>query len=149
MIKAKGAGDLGDLILSMPALRALGGGTLCLHAERWTREPMTEAKVQSLRSLLITQPYIDDVRWLKPGESVDVNLNDFRAEYFRTFKNPDFPKQRNLCEWILRTHGCDRDEQNKQWLQVDPVRVARVVVNRTGAGRKAHHVYRNRAFPWR
>jgi hypothetical protein len=110
---------------------------------------MTEAKVQSLRSLLITQPYIDDVRWLKPGEPVDVNLNDFRATYFREFKNPDFPKQRNLCEWILRTHGCDPDEQKKQWLQVEPLRVARVIVNRTGAGRKAHQVYRNREFPWR
>lgn len=145
----KHAGEPGDIIYSAPVIRALGGGTLCLHAERWTREPMTEAKVQSIRSLLITQPYIEDVRWLKPGESVDVNLNDFRAAYFRDFKNPDFPKQRNLCEWILRTHGCDPDEQDKQWLKVEPIRAFPVIVNRTGFGRKAHHVYRNRQFPWR
>lgn len=142
------AGDLGDAILQCCCVKALGGGTLLLHSERWTREPMTEAKVQSLRSLLITQPYIEDVRWLKPGDQVDVNLNDFRAAYFRDFKKPDFPKQRNLCEWILRTHGCDPEEQNKQWLEVEPNPIARVIINRTGAGRKAHHVYRNREFPW-
>lgn len=75
MIKAQVAGDYGDAIYAMNCFRALGGGTLCLHAERWTREPMTEAKVQSLRSLLITQPYIEDVRWLRPDDKVDVNLN--------------------------------------------------------------------------
>lgn len=144
----KHSGDAGDIIHSLPTVRALGGGVICLHSERWTREPMTEAKVQSIRSLLITQPYIEDVRWLKPNEVVDVNLNDFRAAYFRDFRRPDFPKQRNLCEWILRTHGCDPDEQNKQWLHVPPCRIADVVINRTGAGRHAHHVYRNRDFPW-
>lgn len=142
------AGDIGDLIYSLPTVRALGGGTLCLHAERWTREPMTEAKVQSLRSLLITQPYIEDVRWLQPGEKVDVNLNDFRAAYFRDFRRPDFPKQRNICEWILRTHGCDPAEQHKQWLKVPPNPVARVIINRTGTDRQATHIYRNMAFPW-
>lgn len=145
----KHAGDLGDIIYSLPVIRTLGGGTLCLHSEPWTREPMTEAKVQSLRSLLITQPYIEDVHWLGYDDKVDVNLNDFRAAYFRDFKKPDFPKERNFCEWILRTHGCDPDEQNKQWLQVEPLRVARVIINRAGAWRKPHHVYQNRAFPWR
>lgn len=145
----KHAGDAGDILYSMPTIRALGGGVLCLHAERWTREPMTEEKVRSLRSLLITQPYIEDVRWLEPGEKVDVNLNDFRAAYFRTFRNPDFPKQRNLCEWILRTHGCDPEEQHKQWLKVEPIHVAPVIINRTGAGRQASHIYRNWQFPWR
>lgn len=145
----KHAGDAGDILYSMPTIRALGGGFLCLHAERWTREPMTHSKVQSLRSLLITQPYIEHVRWLEPGDRADVNLNDFRAAYFRNFKNPDFPKQRNLCEWILRTHGCDPEEQHKQWLKVEPRRVARVVINRTGPGRHASHVYQNRSFPWR
>lgn len=145
----KHAGDVGDIIYSLPTIRALGGGVLALHSERWTREPMTsDSKAQSLRALLITQPYITEVRWLLPGDPADVNLNDFRAAYFRDFRKPEFPKQRNLCEWILRTHGCDPDEQNKKWLDVEPVRVARVIVNRTGAGRKATHVYRNRDFPW-
>lgn len=145
----KSAGEAGDIAYSLPVIRALGGGTLCLHAENWTRERMSDAKVQSLRSLLITQPYIKDVRWLIRGEAVDVNLNDFRAAYFRDFKKPDFPKQRNLCEWILRTHGCEPEEQHKQWLTVVPNRVAPVIVNRTGAGRNPPYVYRNRAFPWR
>lgn len=145
----RSAGDLGDTVMQCCAIKALGGGTLCLHAERWTREPMTEAKVESLRSLLITQPYIEDVRWLRTGEVADVNLNDFRAAYFRDFRSPNFPKQRNLCEWILRTHGCDPAEQNKQWLNVVPNPVARVVINRTGPGRQATHVYQNGRFPWR
>lgn len=142
------AGDSGDILFSMPVIRALGGGTLLLHTAKWTREQMNDSKVQSIRSLLITQPYIEDVRWLF-HDPVDVNLNDFRSAYFRDFKKPNFPKQRNLCEWILRTHGCDPDEQNKQWLNVEPNRVAPVIINRTGAGRLAHHVYRNRDFPWK
>jgi len=146
----KHAGDTGDIIASMPTIRALGGGALLLHTANWTREQMSDSKVESIRSLLITQPYIEDVRWLfHDDHPVDVNLNDFRAAYFRDFKKPNFPKQRNLCEWILRTHGCDPDEQNKQWLHVEPHHVAPVIVNRTGAGRIASHVYRNNAFPWR
>ena len=144
----KHAGDMGDLCYSLPTIRALGGGTLCLHAENWTRERMTVEKAHSIRSLLITQPYIKDVRFMSEPEPVDVNLNDFRAEYFRTFKHPDFPKQRNLCEWILRTHGCDPEQQNKQWLEVEPNPVARVVINRTGPGRHASHIYHNYRFPW-
>lgn len=143
------AGDAGDVIFSLPVIRALGGGTLALHAESWTRERMTESKVQSIRSLLITQPYIQDVRWLAPNEKADINLNDFRSEYFRTFRHPNFPKRRNLCEWILRTHGVDPAEQEKQWLFVEPRREARVIINRTGAGRDGRYVYRNPAFPWR
>lgn len=143
----KSAGDLGDVLWQMPAMRALGGGTLCLHAEKWTREPMTEAKVQSLRALLSTQEYVKEVRWLVPGEAVDVNLNDFRAEYFR----PDSMgkrgweglfRERNLCEWILRTHGVDPVEQNWPWLDVVPKRNALVIINRTAR-------YQNGKFPWR
>lgn len=145
----KCAGEAGDLVYALPVVRALGGGVVCLHAENWTRERMHEEKVRSLRSLLITQPYIEDVRWLKADDKVDINLNDFRAAYFRDFRRPDFPKQRNLCEWILRTHGCDPAEQNKQWLHVAPKRVSRVIINRTGIERHASHVYQNRAFPWR
>lgn len=139
---AKMAGDLGDLLFAMCAFRALGGGTLCLHSEKWTRERMTDEKIASIRSLLETQPYIKEVRWLKDGEAVDTNLNDFRAEYFRTFNRPDFPKRRNLCEWILRTHGVDPAKQNEHWLVVEePSLVARVVINRTPR-------YQNPNFPW-
>lgn len=137
------AGDYGDCIFQCCAIRALGGGTLLLHAERWTREPMTQRKVDSLRTLLITQPYIKDVRWLRPGEKVDCNLNDFRSEYFRTFRHPNFPKQRNLCEWILRTHGVDPAEQNKAWLTIsNPLKPVAVVINRTSR-------YQNPQFPWK
>lgn len=147
-MKAKMAGDIGDCIMAMPCFRALGGGELLLHSERWTREPMTIEKARSIRSLLITQPYITDVRFMSEPEHVDVNLNDFRAEYFRTFKHPDFPKQRNLCEWILKTHGCGPEHQHTQWLHVEPNPVARVIINRTGPGRHASHVYHNYRFPW-
>lgn len=136
------AGDGGDCVYSACVIRALGGGTLCLHAENWTREKMDGQKVESLRSLLSTQPYIDDVRWLSRDEQVDVNLNDFRSEYFRTFGRPGFPAERNLCEWMLRTHGLPVEEQNKRWLVgIEPIRRAKVVVNRTVR-------YQNKLFPW-
>lgn len=136
------AGDLGDIIYALPTIRALGGGTLCLHAVKWTREPMTETKVQSLRSLLITQPYIEDVRWLGDGEKVAVNLNDFRQSYMNEGGFRKFPR-RNICEWILLTHCLSPDEQAKRWLVgIEPIQRARVVVNRTPR-------YQNPSFPWR
>lgn len=137
------AGDAGDLCYAMATVRALGGGTLCLHAEKWTRELMNNAKVASLKSLLEIQPYIDEVRWLEPGEQVTTNLNDFRAEYFRTFLKPGFPVRRNLCEWMLVTHGVPVEEQNNRWLtNIEPIQLAKVVINRTPR-------YHNKLFPWK
>lgn len=136
------AGDHGDICFSLPVIRVMGGGTVCLHAESWTRERMDDQKVSSLKSLLETQPYIEEVRWLKPDEQVGVNLNDFRAEYFRTFGRPKFPVNRNLCEWMLLTHGVPVEEQNKRWLVgIEPIRSAKVVINRTPR-------YQNKLFPW-
>lgn len=141
-LKAMMAGDVGDCVLAMCAFRALGGGTLCLHAENWTREKMNDVKVESLRSLLETQPYIDGVRWLEKGEQVQVNLNDFRAPYHKTFGRPDFPVKRNLCEWMLLTHGVDQEEQHKRWIVgLEPIRAAKVIINRTPR-------YQNKSFPW-
>lgn len=138
----KHAGEPGDITYSLPVIRALGGGVLCLHAENWTRERMDQAKVDSIKSLLETQPYIEEVRWLKEGEVVDVNLNDFRSPYFKQFGKPGFPVRRNLCEWMLLTHGVPVEEQNTRWLtNIEPIQRAKVVINRTPR-------YQNKLFPW-
>lgn len=134
------AGDFGDLIYQCVVIRALGGGPLFLHAENWTRERMTDEKLNSIKTLLETQPYIESVKW-KNGPT-DRNMNDFRSEYFRTFGKPGFPVRRNLCEWMLRTHGVDIEEQNKRWLVgIEPIHRAKVVINRTPR-------YQNKLFPW-
>src|SRR5947208_2662564 len=86
----KHSGDLGDIIFSLPTVRALGGGVLYLdptggELEPLVKEPLklrthtklTAAAIDSLRPLLLLQEYIADVRFWH-GERVDYNLDEFR-----------------------------------------------------------------------
>src|SRR5580765_1733925 len=86
----KHSGDLGDIIFSLPTIRALGGGVLYLdptggETEPRVKEPLklrthtklTAAAIDSLRPLLLLQEYIADVRFWG-GEPVDHNLDEFR-----------------------------------------------------------------------
>jgi hypothetical protein len=142
------AGDLGDIIYGLPAVRFLGGGTIFWHAAKWTRQRMTEALWANIAPLLEAQEYITGTAPWK-GERVDHNLNDFRAAYFSAIHKaggkliePRFPIRRSIAEWICRQHGAPMDELAKPWLKVEPVRVAEVIINRTDR-------YQNQAFPWR
>lgn len=76
------SGDLGDIIYSLPFIKALGGGVLILSSDYHDmeiRSPMTLTKAEMINSLLIGQEYIFDVRCTpnKPSD-IDVDLNQFR-----------------------------------------------------------------------
>jgi hypothetical protein len=128
------SGDLGDIIYSLPTIRAVGGGTLYLyHTPGKTSHGMTVEKAESLRSLLMLQPYIKDVVWCPDGHE-DHNLNGFRDHYRGL---------RNLADCHLATHGLGPEHRERAWLQVDaPVTDFPVVLHRSQR-------YHNNAFPWR
>jgi hypothetical protein len=67
------AGDCGDVIYSLPALKALGGGALRLHPAPYTTARMTPAAAESLATLLREQPYVADCRFAESPEGVDLD----------------------------------------------------------------------------
>jgi len=76
------SGDLGDIIYSLPFIKAMGGGLLILSADYTDmdiRSPMTLEKAEMINSLLVGQKYIFDVKGSshKPTD-IDIDLNQFR-----------------------------------------------------------------------
>lgn len=116
------SGDLGDIIYSLPTIRALGGGVLYLfHKPGSGLHGMNAAKAESLRSLLIQQPYIHDVFFTEDQRETD--LNNFRAHA---------AAERNLADMHLAAHGLGREHRDVKWLRVDcPNRMAPVVFARS------------------
>lgn len=126
------SGDLGDIIYSLPTIRALGGGTLVLydHPGR-TAHGMTEAKMLRLKPLLMEQPYIHDVLFSPEMVSYG-NLNGFRDHYVHG----------NLSDCHLATYGLPWTQRSFKWLDVpDPIDTYPVVVHRSAR-------YENPNFPW-
>lgn len=140
------AGDLGDVVASLPAVRALGGGVMLLEAATYTRQILTPNKWFGIDHVLRAQPYIYDVREWK-RESVNFNLNDFRSRLFRSVRVGQH-RDKNLVDWQLEHYGLPLNAKDKAWIEIEPKKIARVIINRTGAGRTHHHVYQNHEFPW-
>ena len=123
------AGDFGDIIYSLPAIRATGGGILYLYNKpRSTRMSMTKERADLIRPLLVTQPYITDC--IFSGKQREHSLNSFRAY------------RGNLAEMHLAALGMPRDDCNRAWLTVTPKQVARIIFHRSPR-------YRNDKFPWK
>lgn len=79
------SGDLGDIIYSLPFIKAMGGGTIILSADYHgmeIRSPMTLEKSKMLNELLVSQDYIFDVQSTpnKPSD-IDFDLNNFRDSF--------------------------------------------------------------------
>jgi hypothetical protein len=134
------SGDIGDVIMSLATVKALGIECLYLNVNpkyklrKIGQTKFNEASALALMPLIITQPYIKECR-LYNGEKVDYNLDLFRLCGDLTY--------RNLCLSMLETFGCNPEEMNKQWLFVEPVRKEKVVlINRTDR-------YLNPAVDWR
>lgn len=126
------SGDLGDIIYSLPTIRAKGGGKLILfHYPGRTSHGMNEDKVNRLRPLLEMQDYIHGVEWSPVMQ--DCSLNGFR-DHVRN--------QGNLIDAHLATHGLDWTHREKKWLHVDnPASPFPVLFARSER-------YNNPRFPW-
>lgn len=113
----KHSGDMGDIIFSLPTIRALGGGVLYLDPNGGKDEPLVHgtdqgdttklsaASIESMTDLLIEQPYVQSVV-AGPGTEAKVNLDKFR----------DFIKFNNLADSHLAAFGFGQDERDEAWL---------------------------------
>jgi hypothetical protein len=113
-------GDIGDVIWSLPTIRALGGGELVLHdfKPRRTTTPMTAQRAAAIIPLLRLQPYLTSVSYseLPVPESI---LNEFRRQ-----------RSGNLVDMHLATYSirCEPRYFTK-WIDIDePRRAARIVI---------------------
>ena len=151
MLTFRHAGDLGDILYAMPVMKALCNGlasALLIEVASYTRQQLTPDKWCGLDELLLRQPYVGTVRQFNVGEPVSFNLNDFRARLFQSLK-VGIGKDKHLMQWMCDAHGLPYTITEKPWLTIeDPIRAARVVFVRAGAGRPQHQVYQNPAFPW-
>ncbi|MGA3068057.1 MAG: hypothetical protein ABSF29_14525 [Tepidisphaeraceae bacterium] len=118
----KHSGDMGDIIFSLPAVRALGGGILYLDPEGGVksevvtfngkkRTKLTAAMIDMMTPVLLQQPYITEVRhW--HGEAVDYDLDFFRNHL----------QYNNLSDSHLSIFGLPHSERDTAWIQVaDPI----------------------------
>jgi hypothetical protein len=125
------AGDCGDVLYSLPAIKALGGGALRLVPAAYTTTRMTPALAESLAPLLRHQPYITDCRFAEYAEGTD--LDTWRRHYRSDL---------NVADLVCLALGLSAHPQHEPWLTVPrPRRVARVLFHRS-------HRYHNGAFPW-
>jgi GT2 family glycosyltransferase len=100
------SGKAGDVIYSLPAVRALGGGALVLRPSG--RIGFSEESARALETLLLTQPYVESL-------SVDSNAHaDIDLDAFRAFA----PLGLNLADCHLLALGLPTAERERPWLRV-------------------------------
>lgn len=124
------SGDIGDIIYSLPTIRACGGGSLTIfdYPGR-TAHGMNSTKFERIKTLLDKQDYLYEVIW--SNSLIDSSLNGFRDHRYAG----------NLADMHLATHGFDYRPRCKQWLTVEAVHAYDVIINRTQR-------YNNHGFDW-
>lgn len=91
------AGDLGDIIASLPAVRALGGGDY-LIGPGYARESMRGKRFDAIRPLLAAQPYISSVQWAETVPDGAMDFNTFRHDHING---------ESLAHWQARHLGVE------------------------------------------
>lgn len=136
------AGDLGDIVSSLPAIRQLGGGTYILRPHPFRsggpREPMTRKRAEFILPLLRAQSYITDARYEDSPEGVTHDFADLRIT---TYKRD---QEDSLAVWHARHLGiAEGTLDTSPWLRADPLGdfVGKIIVARSLR-------YQNHTFPW-
>ncbi len=142
------SGDVGDIIYSLAAMKAMGGGVMYISPDcryPYPRVPnmvhgMGNATIDPLIPLLRQQEYVWDCRFTtNMPASTDIDFNAFR-DFYRTHRPENFF---SLFKLQLLACGVDYPE-NEPWLLVDdPIVIPDrpIVVNRTAR-------FQNPKFPW-
>lgn len=134
----KHSGELGDIVYSLPTIKALGGGILYLNA-LWKMAFFNEERAMLLKPLLMAQPYIEDVKIYNNEEKVlDYDLDKFRGIGFDI-------GYMNLAEAHLRAFDLPINLINEQWLF--NVGKRRVFDRSIVFHRSLHH--HDDKFPWK
>jgi hypothetical protein len=145
----KHSGDLGDIIFSLPAVRALGGGVLYLDPDGGLSSPLVQfagkqrtklnaAAIEFIKPLLLKQPYIEDVRhW--DGQGIDYDLDEFRRHV----------QFNNLSDSHLAAFGLASGERDRAWLTIDdPILIeGRTIVISRSVRYQGNHVFWENELP--
>jgi len=139
------SGDLGDIIYSLPAIRALGGGkivlTRCKDAAPYiTREPMTKERADLIIPLLKNQPYIKDAEFADCPPKDAVMLDEFR--HLIHGEQLGVHRHWRLSALHLKQCGLPTWIDSTPWLWAEPSEKAPAVVMARSLR------YHNPEFPW-
>ena len=135
------SGNLGDIIYSLPAVRALGGGTMYIKLDgvadairKYNNGPVPDdyrgrlsAKdFEMLAPLLDAQPYIEATQVFHPNQTVEVDLDQFRAVAGQSFAT-------NFLSTYNKALGLPDGDISGEWpwLFVEPTKIAEFVVCRS------------------
>jgi len=148
------SGDLGDIIYSLPTIKALGGGLLVLSADynkMDVRNKLTLDTINNLREILNLQEYIVDTRSAhKMPADIDYDLNDMRQPFIDwgagkfNEKEVDILRNKNLTHHYFDLYNLDHHNECDQWLHSNISKIYNnypIVINRTKR-------YNNEKFPW-
>lgn len=147
------SGDLGDIIYSLPVIKALGGGCLILTSDydkMEIRDIMTEEKALMLKELLSDQDYITYVGHApKKPSDIDYDLNDSRIDFIKwgsgefSHEEVDILRSRLLTEHYERLYDLNYTYINQFYYPKSLLQIIDypIIVNRTFR-------YRNDKFPW-
>ena len=142
------SGDAGDIIYSLAAMKAMGGGVMFISPDcryPYPRVPnmvakMGNATIDPLIPLLRQQDYVWDCRYTQSmPHSTDIDFNAFR-DFYRIHRPENFF---SLFRLHLLACGVDYPE-DKPWLHLDSVISVPerpIIVNRTAR-------FHNPRFPW-
>lgn len=133
MNKFNHSGDLGDILACLPIVRHMGGGSFNLCSRPWTKQ-MTPERYETIRSLLVTCPYITEVTYDDNPKNITHDFSTFRAEFHNGRTLID--KQAN---WVKID---PKSVDLSPWIHVDnPITSNRIVVCRSPR-------YHGPFFPW-
>lgn len=123
------AGDIGDIIYGLAAIKADGGGVLYTFPQPGkVREPMTKERYELLRPLMLYQPYVHDFVWSPTIK--EHPINGFRSWH----------RSGNLTEMHFACLGLPYQDAGA-WLTAPARGSAKVLFHRSPR-------YQNPAFPW-
>lgn len=121
------SGDLGDIIYSLPTIRAAGSGDLLIDPHRqipW-KQSLGESASRQLIELLERQDYLPHIE-LYDQQPIDVDLDRFRQ-----FEDVLYQQHLALTHGAVLRLAPAQLELDRPWLKLEPFPKAPIVVCRT------------------
>lgn len=149
-MQVSSSGDIGDVVILLGLLRAIPNGPhkLFLRPNQETKAKTTEqaqTMLDLLKPLVDSQPYIEELRLIGPGDNAHWRSEDFRqAQYIpgSTLMDAHF-NHLNVMFPEVGAMVKPKAPWNCKWLNVEPGPESKGKVILARSGR-----YRNGAFPW-
>lgn len=138
----KHSGDVGDIIMSLPTIKALGGGDLYLDPLGGKNEPLVQGtdqgdttklnfnSIENLKELLQIQPYIKSIKNYV-NHRVDYNLDEFRKHI----------KFNNLADSHLAAFNLDFKHRDEKWITLQKLNKVKPIIISRSCRYQGNHGY--------